>query len=63
MNMTNKANNRSRTDTTLSPVEISKDRYLVVKIDSDEDKVKSILSQNAIPFKEISIFSMPESWW
>ncbi len=43
------------------PLKISMERYLIVKIDSEDDRIKATLSQNAIPFKEISVYSIEES--
>jgi hypothetical protein len=42
-------------------IKILKECYLVVKIENDDGRIKATLSQNAIPFKEISIYSIEES--
>ena len=43
-------------------LKINTERYLIVKIDGEDGHIKTALSQNAIPFEEISIYSVEESW-
>ncbi len=42
-------------------VGIKLEHYLIIKDNADSDRVKSILSQNAIKYKDVAVFSMDDS--
>ncbi len=44
-----------------APLKICTEHYLIVKINGEDGRIRTTLSQNDIPFKEISIYSVEES--